>query len=256
MENKELEQRAREFYLFKVKDYTTVLMGKMTDDGNKYYVERGDGTKYEYWADELEWSKPVSEIITQEVERATKKDRGFIDKQNRRILADVEKIKQLRKTNGEQAEAIINNVKHIKSLKEKVRKQNEDIEQRIMKSNNQIEYQSQLEEEVRKLTQQHQATKEINKDLAREVGTLKQEVERLNKRERELMNNMNYKTYVKISEELTKYKEIFEKIKGLDSYDLELTGPPHMETNKMIKTTEYQGDWIKWEEIEEILINE
>jgi len=38
-------------YLFKVHDYTTLLIGQYDKEREAYYVERGDGTKYyyEYW---------------------------------------------------------------------------------------------------------------------------------------------------------------------------------------------------------------
>ena len=68
----EREEAAKTFYIFKVIDYTTTLVGQMSEDGNKYYVQRGDGTKYEYWADQLEWSEPISNIIKQCVDREAK----------------------------------------------------------------------------------------------------------------------------------------------------------------------------------------
>ena len=47
-------------YKFKVKDYTTILVGQLDEISGKYYIQRGDGTKYEYWPDEIEW---VNELI-------------------------------------------------------------------------------------------------------------------------------------------------------------------------------------------------
>ena len=48
-----------DIYAFKVKDYTTVLVGQKYEDefGGGYYVQRGDGTKYEYYLHRVEWEK-------------------------------------------------------------------------------------------------------------------------------------------------------------------------------------------------------
>lgn len=54
-------------YLFKVRDYTTTLVGQYVEpvyseskhesrDGY-FFVQRGDGTKYEYDDTRIEWSK-------------------------------------------------------------------------------------------------------------------------------------------------------------------------------------------------------
>lgn len=42
-------------WMFKVQDYTTVLVG--TKEPGRYVVERGDGTKYYYGTDEVVWSR-------------------------------------------------------------------------------------------------------------------------------------------------------------------------------------------------------
>ncbi len=52
-----------EIYLFKVKDYTTVLVGQYDKEQNEYFVQRGDGTKYTYSNDQefgrIEWSEKL-----------------------------------------------------------------------------------------------------------------------------------------------------------------------------------------------------
>lgn len=50
-----------EIFLFKVKDYTTVLAGQKYEDG--FFVQRGDGAKYEYENYRIEWSKPYLQTI-------------------------------------------------------------------------------------------------------------------------------------------------------------------------------------------------
>ena len=50
-----------EIYKFKVKDYTTILIGQTyyNEDLKEriFYVQRGDGTKYEYEGYRIEWYK-------------------------------------------------------------------------------------------------------------------------------------------------------------------------------------------------------
>lgn len=51
-----------DIYKFKVKDYTTILVGQMfLDEFNEevYYVQRGDGTKYKYDKFRIEWSEKI-----------------------------------------------------------------------------------------------------------------------------------------------------------------------------------------------------
>lgn len=49
-----------EVYLFKVKDYTTILVGQRNDVEKIFFVQRGDGTMYKYDYDRIVWSKLVS----------------------------------------------------------------------------------------------------------------------------------------------------------------------------------------------------
>jgi hypothetical protein len=44
-----------DIYLFKVKDYTTILLGRYHD--GKFYIQRGDGVKYEYEEYRVVWKK-------------------------------------------------------------------------------------------------------------------------------------------------------------------------------------------------------
>ncbi len=44
-----------DIYLFKVKDYTTILLGRYHD--GKFYIQRGDGVKYEYEAYRVVWKR-------------------------------------------------------------------------------------------------------------------------------------------------------------------------------------------------------
>jgi len=53
-------KKMTKIYQFKVKDYTTILYGKKDDGG--YYVQRGDGTKYEYPDYRIEWAKEICEV--------------------------------------------------------------------------------------------------------------------------------------------------------------------------------------------------
>lgn len=52
-----------EFYLFKVKDYTTILVGRYDEEKNCFYIERGDGNRVgEYDNGEfsqIEWSEKI-----------------------------------------------------------------------------------------------------------------------------------------------------------------------------------------------------
>lgn len=59
-------------YLFKVKDYTTTLVGQYVEPvqaESKYdrmfgyfFVQRGDGTRYEYDDSRIEWSKYLGDF--------------------------------------------------------------------------------------------------------------------------------------------------------------------------------------------------
>lgn len=45
-------------YLFKVRDFTTILLGRLEDD--KYFVQRGDGTRYEYDEYRIVWKRKLN----------------------------------------------------------------------------------------------------------------------------------------------------------------------------------------------------
>lgn len=44
-------------YMFKVVDYTTILLGRF--ENGKYFVQRGDGTKYEYDEYRIVWKRKL-----------------------------------------------------------------------------------------------------------------------------------------------------------------------------------------------------
>lgn len=46
---------SHDIYLFKVKDYTTILLGRYHD--GKFYIQHGDGVKYEYEAHKVVWKR-------------------------------------------------------------------------------------------------------------------------------------------------------------------------------------------------------
>lgn len=53
-----LEQAPQhDIYLFKVRDYTTILLGRY--DNGVFYVQRGDGEKYEYDEDRVVWKQKL-----------------------------------------------------------------------------------------------------------------------------------------------------------------------------------------------------
>lgn len=47
-------------YLFKVKDFTTILLGRYDKENNCYYVQRGDGVKYEYQEYRITWKQKLN----------------------------------------------------------------------------------------------------------------------------------------------------------------------------------------------------
>jgi hypothetical protein len=54
-------------YLFKVKDFSTTLIGRYDNIKDCYYIQRGDGLKYEYTSDRIVWSKKLKcEIVINE----------------------------------------------------------------------------------------------------------------------------------------------------------------------------------------------
>jgi hypothetical protein len=46
---------SHDIYLFKVKDYATILLGRYHN--GKFYIQRGDGVKYEYEAHRVVWKR-------------------------------------------------------------------------------------------------------------------------------------------------------------------------------------------------------
>ena len=46
-------------FLFKVSDYTTIILGRFNEQERYYYVERGDGTKYKYEEDRIMWKQKL-----------------------------------------------------------------------------------------------------------------------------------------------------------------------------------------------------
>lgn len=48
-----------DIYLFKVADYTTILLGRYDVINKSYYIQRGDGTKYEYSEDRITWKQKL-----------------------------------------------------------------------------------------------------------------------------------------------------------------------------------------------------
>ena len=62
--NEETEMSEDQMYEFKVRDFTRPLIGRMYRDGDAriYYVERGDGMRWEYEADRVEWTHRLFRI--------------------------------------------------------------------------------------------------------------------------------------------------------------------------------------------------
>ena len=46
-------------FLFKVKDYTTILLGRYDDKKGYFYVQRGDGEMYKYTEDRIVWKQKL-----------------------------------------------------------------------------------------------------------------------------------------------------------------------------------------------------
>lgn len=51
-------------YLFKVKDYTTEILGRYDKENDCYYVQRGDGTRYEYESYRIVWKHKLNCLLT------------------------------------------------------------------------------------------------------------------------------------------------------------------------------------------------
>jgi hypothetical protein len=47
-------------FIFKVEDYTTELVGRYNEEKDCYYVQRGDGRKYEYESYRIEWKRELN----------------------------------------------------------------------------------------------------------------------------------------------------------------------------------------------------
>ena len=47
-------------YLFKVKDYTTTLIGIFDEENRCFYVQRGDGVKWAYDIDRTSWYRKIN----------------------------------------------------------------------------------------------------------------------------------------------------------------------------------------------------
>ena len=60
--NKDLLEKVKtnqhDIYLFKVRDYTTILLGRY--DNGIFYVQREDGFKYEYQEDKVFWKQKLN----------------------------------------------------------------------------------------------------------------------------------------------------------------------------------------------------
>jgi len=52
-----------DIYIFKVKEYTTLLVGQYNEKTEEYYVQRGDGTKYSYHKDRIEYATKIKSIL-------------------------------------------------------------------------------------------------------------------------------------------------------------------------------------------------
>jgi hypothetical protein len=49
-----------DIYLFKVSDYTTILLGRYDKEKDCFYVQRGDGVKYEYDEYRIVWRQKLN----------------------------------------------------------------------------------------------------------------------------------------------------------------------------------------------------
>ena len=48
-----------EIHIFKVRDYTTRLVGRKNEKGNFFYIQRGDGFMYKYDSDRVTFSEKI-----------------------------------------------------------------------------------------------------------------------------------------------------------------------------------------------------
>lgn len=51
-----------EIYLFKVEDYTTILIGQKNEKEECFFIQRGDGTIYNYGFDRIVFSKLIGVV--------------------------------------------------------------------------------------------------------------------------------------------------------------------------------------------------
>lgn len=54
---KPTETDGEDVYLFKIKDYTTILLGRYDKDNGCFYIQRGDGKKYQYEGYRVVWKE-------------------------------------------------------------------------------------------------------------------------------------------------------------------------------------------------------
>ena len=47
-------------FLFKVRDFTTILLGRYDNEKNCFYIQRGDGTRYEYDEYRIVWRQKLN----------------------------------------------------------------------------------------------------------------------------------------------------------------------------------------------------
>ena len=55
-----LDSVSNRLFIFKVQDYTTELIGRYNEEKDCYYVQRGDGSKYEYESYRIEWKRELN----------------------------------------------------------------------------------------------------------------------------------------------------------------------------------------------------
>lgn len=63
LDTKQPKGYEHKLFLFKVRDYTTELIGRYDKDKDCYYVQRGDGSKYEYDSYRITWKKELTAYL-------------------------------------------------------------------------------------------------------------------------------------------------------------------------------------------------
>ena len=66
-------------FLFKVRDFTTVMLGRYDPDNDCYYVERGDGTRYEYKYYRITWMQELACSVVRTVNNGKPRHRNLHD---------------------------------------------------------------------------------------------------------------------------------------------------------------------------------